>query len=206
MYARVGWTSPARGTARVATDSGVALGCDLLRRSRSTLCKPLGVRRRNPQPTWWFDMNRFTLFTLLLFASCSEPSADPGVYAFVETIQAACSGGIAGTIRVVTVHRDGRVEYRLRGVLAGRSGPDSVTKAQADAWFAALENARFFSHQSPKREPVADGFYCGIALPWLDTTHKGVERLTNRCDRVLGFLAQQDVPPVSPIKAVPGTK
>ncbi len=120
-------------------------------------------------------MNRFTPLMLLLFVSCSEPSADPGAYASVETIQAACSGGIAGTIRVVTVHRDGRVEYRLRGVLAGWPGPDSVTKAKANAWFAALENARFFSHQSPKREPVPDGFYCGIALAgpqgahWIDT-------------------------------------
>ncbi len=116
-------------------------------------------------------MNRFTCLTLLLFASCAEPSANPGAYASVESIQAACSGGIAGTIRVVTVHRDGRVDYTLRGVLAGRPGPDSVTRAKANAWFAALENARFFSHQSPKREPVPDGFNCGIALAGPQRAH-----------------------------------
>jgi hypothetical protein len=62
----------------------------------------------------------------------------------------------------------------LDGALAGRPGPDSVTKAKVDAWIAALENARFFGHQSPKpkREPVADGLYCGIALEGPQGAHE----------------------------------
>jgi hypothetical protein len=56
------------------------------------------------------------------------------------------------------------VDYKLKGFAVPPPGPDSVTKAKVDGWFAALEAARFFEHESPERENYPDAMHCGILL------------------------------------------
>jgi hypothetical protein len=100
----------------------------------------------------------------LFVVCCGQPPADPEVYASAETIEAGCGGGIAGIIEFVSVHRDGRVDYNLEGFAAPPPGPDSVTQAKVDGWFAALEAARFLEHESPEPENYPDAMHCGIFL------------------------------------------
>jgi hypothetical protein len=108
--------------------------------------------------------NRSAFIAALFVVCCGQAPADSEIYASAETIEVGCGGGIAGIIEFVSVHRDGRVDYNLKGFAVPPPGPDSVTKAKVDGWFAALEAARFFEHESPERENYPDAMHCGILL------------------------------------------
>ena len=110
-----------------------------------------------------FRPNQCALIAPLFVVCCGSAPEDREAYASAQTIKAGCLGGIAGITELVSVHRDGRVDYKLNR-FSSRPGPESVTQAKVDGWFAALEAARFFEHVSPEPEVYPDAMYCGVSL------------------------------------------
>jgi hypothetical protein len=95
---------------------------------------------------------------------CAGPATSPEAYTSAETIEAGCSGGLVGFVETVSVHRDGRVDYLLLRAVSAHLGPEEVSNATVESWFAALERAKFFDRDSPKTEAVPDGIGCSISL------------------------------------------
>ena len=106
----------------------------------------------------------------LLSLSCANAVTSPEVYSSARTIEAGCSGGVIGFVEAVSVHRDGQVDYTVLSESV-RAGPEFVSKAAAEKWFATLEEARFLDRESEEIAPMPDGIGCGISLKGPQFTH-----------------------------------